>query len=131
MKFELIRKRIKGNTIYSVFSVYHEGSIILQKQAIERMSKRIPKGVYDIKFEYSPRFKRDLWELKGVKDRSEIKIHPANYAYQLRGCIAIGNSIKDGVLRESKKALEQFHQITSGIKSSKITIKEDYESVTP
>ena len=38
----------------------------------------IPKGRYKMVFEYSPKFKENLWELKGVKDRDEIKIHPFN-----------------------------------------------------
>jgi len=55
----------------------------------------IPEGEYDIVLEYSPAFKIDLWEIKGVPGRSECKIHTANYARQLNGCIAPGKTISD------------------------------------
>ena len=56
----------------------------------ERNVSCIPADEYQIVLEHSPRFAMDLWELKGVPGRSEIKIHPANYPFQLHGCIAIG-----------------------------------------
>jgi hypothetical protein len=55
----------------------------------------VPTGTYPLKLEYSPRFKKDLWELKEVPGRAECKFHPANYARQLEGCIAIGTKFKD------------------------------------
>lgn len=50
----------------------------------------IPTGIYEAVKEHSPKFERDLIELKGVVGRSEVKIHPANYSRQLEGCIAPG-----------------------------------------
>jgi len=43
-----------------------------------------------MRLEWSPSFQNNLWELKEVPDRSEVKIHAANYVTQLRGCIAPG-----------------------------------------
>ena len=39
----------------------------------------VPEGVYPLKLEYSPRFRKDLWELYDVPGRSECKFHAANY----------------------------------------------------
>ena len=50
----------------------------------------IPEGTYPMRLEWSPSFRDNLWELKEVPDRSEVKIHAANYVTQLRGCIAPG-----------------------------------------
>lgn len=50
----------------------------------------VPEGEYPLVREYSPKFNCKLLELKEVPDRTESKIHPANYTSQLRGCIAPG-----------------------------------------
>ena len=55
----------------------------------------VPPGHYVLMLEYSPRFKQDLWEAKGVPNRSECKFHAANYARQLNGCFALGENRAD------------------------------------
>ena len=76
----------------------------------------IPAGEYPMDFEWSNSFKRDLWELKEVPGRSEVKIHAANYYEQLRGCIALGSAFADlnidGVtdVTNSKRSVNRFHQ---------------------
>jgi hypothetical protein len=70
----------------------------------------VPDGRYKLVFEYSPRFRRKLWELKNVPGRSEIKIHPANHTGQLHGCIALGEWV-GGVLTSSRDAVERFHDL--------------------
>lgn len=55
----------------------------------------VPAGTFPIVLEFSPAFKRELWELKDVPNRSEAKVHPANYVRQLLGCIAPGLSVGD------------------------------------
>lgn len=75
----------------------------------------IPAGIYPVVPEYSPRFDRELHELKMVPGRSEIKFHVANYVKQLQGCIGVGLSIgdinADGVpdLKDSRAALDRMH----------------------
>lgn len=49
-----------------------------------------PKGVYKLKYEYSNRFGKSLWEVKDVPNRSECKFHAANYWFELNGCTALG-----------------------------------------
>ncbi len=57
----------------------------------------IPKdsGPYKVIWEKSNKFKRFLWEIKGVPNRSETKFHIANHWHQLNGCIALGRRPKD------------------------------------
>lgn len=80
----------------------------------------IPAGRYKVVLEYSPRFDMDLWEIKGVPNRSECKFHASNYWYQLNGCIAPGrrpthlNSDEYLDVTDSKKTLSDFHRALKG-----------------
>lgn len=53
----------------------------------------IPAGTYTAKTEFSPKHGCTLYKLQDVPDRNEIEIHPANFYYQLLGCIALGKEI--------------------------------------
>lgn len=72
----------------------------------------IPKGKYKVITTLSNRFKVNMWLLLNVKNRDGIRIHSANYARQLNGCIALGISKADldgdGYIdiTSSKKAIE-------------------------
>ena len=50
----------------------------------------IPRGVYQVVITYSPKFKRKLPLLLNVKGWEGVRIHSANYATQLEGCLAAG-----------------------------------------
>lgn len=50
----------------------------------------IPRGRYELALTYSPRFKKYLPEILGVPTHSGVRIHGANEAEQLEGCIAVG-----------------------------------------
>lgn len=88
----------------------------------------IPAGSYEIVLEYSPAFNTDLWEIKGVPGRSECKIHAANYAYQLNGCIAPGRDFgdinQDGIVdvTQSGGTLIRFHAALHGLKKCQILV---------
>ena len=89
----------------------------------------VPEGTYDLELEYSDKFKKDLWELKGVPNRAECKFHSANYWNQLNGCIALGVKHKDinfdgdPDVTSSNDTLKVFHNAMSG-KKAKIIIKD-------
>lgn len=89
---------------------------------------RIPAGVYDIVYEYSPKFRRHLYELKGVPGRSEVKIHIANYVKQLEGCIGVGHYFtdldKDGVMdvANSANTLDLLHKKILPVERLKIVV---------
>lgn len=55
----------------------------------------IPTGTYKVKWNFSPRFLKYTYELQAVSGRSGIRIHSANYFYQLNGCIALGSDLLD------------------------------------
>lgn len=89
----------------------------------------VPLGNYPIVFEYSSKFKMDLWELKSVPNRAECKFHVANYWYQLEGCIALGSSLKDinndgyNDVVNSTNTLKAFHKALEGLTKCDLVIK--------
>lgn len=77
----------------------------------------LPKGIYPLKYEWSPAFKRNLWEIKNTEPRTECKFHPASFWKDLNGCISLGLIFKemnnDGYLDLSYSAftIDRFHSV--------------------
>jgi hypothetical protein len=82
-------------------------------------------GTYNLKWTYSPRFKRNLYLVAGTMDRSGIRIHPANDINDLHGCIALGMQIRkdtkssdgftyDFIITESRNACKRFETYCNG-----------------
>jgi hypothetical protein len=96
--------------------LFHCKTLELPNKNNERGKSSIPASSYKLEFEYSPKFHRKLWELKGVPGRSEIKIHAGNYARQIQGCILVGdfhldidnNGSRD--VRNSRNTLKRLHK---------------------
>lgn len=109
----------------------NEGVQIFKSESLERGWKNnqknvscIPVGKYPLRLDYSPRFRKDLWEVYDVPNRSECKFHAANYWKQLNGCMALGNNRKhiDGDLildvTSSGPTMSNFHQALTGQKEA-------------
>lgn len=54
----------------------------------------IPKGEYEVKKRTSKRFK-EHFHITGVDNRSYILIHSGNYHHQIRGCVLVGDDLRD------------------------------------
>ncbi|WP_172918272.1 DUF5675 family protein [Capnocytophaga canis] len=126
MKRIILTRKVQNlnHTLSTLHVEDEQGNILFSCVALERgwqNNKRnvscVPAGVYRCVFEFSPKFNRKLWELKGVPNRSECKFHPANYWHQLEGCIALGYAYKPnafddyGTLMHSSNAINDFHRI--------------------
>ena len=138
MKTVLI-ERYKVTDNYSLgfcFIKHEDGIIDYVGASIERGWRNnqnsiscIPKGEYVLKLEYSDRFKRNLWEVYGVPNRSEIKFHAANYWKQLNGCIALGNKHRDinsdgdPDVTSSVNTMGYFHSLMTG-KEAKLIVND-------
>jgi hypothetical protein len=91
----------------------------------------VPLGRYILVLEWSNRFKTDLWEIKNVPNRSECKFHSANYWFQLNGCIALGQSLKDinkdgyNDVTSSVNTMKAFHNVLKGEKRAEIVITDN------
>jgi len=78
----------------------------------------IPLGQYSATYVFSPKFNKKTYLLNGVKDRSSIRIHSANVASELLGCIALGKErgVLNGVaaVLSSKNAIKEFETLLGG-----------------
>ena len=89
----------------------------------------VPVGEYKCVYEYSPRFERNLWELKDVPNRSECKFHASNYWNQLNGCIALGDTAENiGQdfrldVSYSGNTMETFHRLLRSESEIKVIIQ--------
>lgn len=133
MKKVILTRTSKNEVaIYGLLMVVQDDSVEFVGRTIENLSKSFPAGVYPLKLEYSPRFKRDLWELKDVKGRAEIKIHQVNYWNDLDGCLGLGKVHQDinhdGIMdvAQSKVCLEDFTVTMQDQTESEITVIEAY-----
>lgn len=65
----------------------------------------IPEGIYKVvwKAKADHPIHGPCYEVTGVPGRTAILIHPANWADQLRGCIALGRAIMDITRPDGKK----------------------------
>lgn len=138
-KIELHRNWQDENQSLSTAKILNaEGQPIFTSIMLERGWKNnevgiscIPAGTYKVVLEYSDRFKVDLWEIKGVPNRSECKFHAANYWYQLEGCIAPGRKLKhlnrDTYLdvTASGPTLADFHKALNGYTEVQLIITTD------
>jgi hypothetical protein len=89
----------------------------------------IPKGMYHCKYTRSNRLSavagHDVftYEVLNVQSRSGIRIHSANYFYQLLGCIALGDNTKD---INADSNLDITHSGNTVAKFVEIMNKEDF-----
>ena len=86
----------------------------------------IPEGLYLCRLTFSPHFRKLLYEVTGVKGRTGIRIHSANFMgdrtlglkSQLYGCIALGEKFgtMDGqrALLLSTPAVRRFEKRLQG-----------------
>ncbi|RTL03796.1 hypothetical protein EKK58_12100 [Candidatus Dependentiae bacterium] len=86
----------------------------------------IPCGVYPIVWEYSPKFKRELWELKNVPNFTEIKIHAGNTVDHTQGCILLGLDAETGdeSIFHSGLAVEMFNELCHKEDITEIEVRE-------
>lgn len=80
----------------------------------EKGASCIPVGIYEVVYAYSPRLKKKTYRVVDVPSRDGILFHPANFAKQLKGCIApckaFADLDNDGVIdgTNSRLAVEEL-----------------------
>tara|TARA_R110000850_G_scaffold207734_1_gene333889 strand:+ start:160 stop:570 length:411 start_codon:yes stop_codon:yes gene_type:complete len=135
MKIEIFRLEYEENQTLGECAITKNGKDIFLSKSLERADNNnqrniscIPSGEYLCVLEYSNRFDCDLWEIKGVPNRSECKFHSANYWHDLNGCIALGTKYMDidndgfrDVLN-SKNTIKKFHKVLEGLKEVQLIV---------
>ena len=110
----------------SVCELWRGAICLYRGYGVENTPKRMAAGVYRATRTRSPRFSKAAghdvitWELHGVMDgarlRQGIRIHAANFAKDLEGCLALGMAHldidKDGAMdvTSSRRGIQLFEQ---------------------
>ena len=71
----------------------------------------IPYGTYEIKWTYSPRFKKYTPQLMNVPQFEGIRIHAGNSSTDTEGCLLLGENKKVGMVLNSRATINKFYPI--------------------
>ena len=82
----------------------------------------IPSGEYKVILNMSPRFKKILPRILDVKGFEGILMHAGNTVQDSSGCILLGTKSSDGVLINSRKAVDALIKKLETEKDITITI---------
>ena len=95
---EILKKKIKGETA-------------------------IPTGIYKIEITYSPKYKRMMPLILGVKGYSGIRIHSGNTSKDTEGCLLVGRNTKVGMVTDSRNTYQRLFARLQNAKDILIEIK--------
>lgn len=76
----------------------------------------IPTGQYQMHKIYTPQF-RYHYSIPRVPGRTNIAIHQANWPSELKGCIALGETIASDAVYNSRSALKKLLEYTQNIET--------------
>lgn len=82
----------------------------------------IPTGSYPVIMSYSPRFKKQMPLICGVKGFEGIRIHSGNSAEDTEGCILCGKNTEVGRITSSKMWTEKVYEYIRGGLKQGVTI---------
>ena len=84
----------------------------------------IPYGTYEIKWTYSPRFKKYTPQLMNVPQFEGIRIHAGNSSTDTEGCLLLGENKKVGMILNSRATINKFYPIIKeACSNGKVTIE--------
>lgn len=83
----------------------------------------IPYGIYEIKWTYSPRFKKYTPQLMNVPSFEGIRIHAGNTSADTEGCLILGKNKQVGKVLNSRATINKFYPIIKeACSNGKVTI---------
>lgn len=84
----------------------------------------IPYGIYEIKWTYSPRFKKYTPQLMNVPSFKGIRIHAGNTSADTEGCLILGKNKQVGKVLNSRDTINKFYPIIKeACSNGKVTIE--------
>ena len=95
---EILKKKIKGETA-------------------------IPTGIYKIEITYSPKYKRMMPLLIGVKCYSGVRNHSCNSSKDTEGCLLVGRNTVVGMVTDSRNTYQRLFARLQNAKDILIEIK--------
>ncbi|MEX0274304.1 MAG: DUF5675 family protein [Flavobacteriaceae bacterium] len=121
--------------------INEKGDVVYDGQILElgwlnnrRNISCIPEGIYELRLERSPKFKRKLWEAYGVPNRSETKFHNGVTYKHSNGCFIPGKTRFDlnadnlDDMINSRDALEEFHDAMGEDTRARLVIINDRQN---
>ena len=84
----------------------------------------IPYGTYEIKWTYSPRFKKYTPQLMNVPSFEGIRVHAGNTSADTEGCLILGENKYVGKVLNSRATINKFYPIIKeACSNGKVTIE--------
>jgi hypothetical protein len=138
MKLELVR--IANRPTYCIGKLYIDGEYFCDviedtdrglddSMSVDEILKKkikgetaIPTGIYKIEITYSPKYKRMMPLILGVKGYSGIRIHSGNTSKDTEGCLLVGKNTKVGMVLESRNTYQRLFAMMQGQKNITIDI---------
>lgn len=138
MKLKL--KRIAFKPTYTIGRLFVDGKYVcdtiedrdrgltdsMTLEEIMRLKKygetAIPYGTYRVQITYSPKFKKMMPILIGVKGFEGVRIHSGNTAKDSLGCLLVGRNTKVGMVTESRKTYNMLYAMMKDEKDITIEI---------
>ena len=100
-----------NNYILGRLTVFSNEKVIYSCYTMEPKKEAIEKGVYPITYNYSPKFKRDLYLVRDTEPRNGIRLHQGNTSADSSGCILVGTYFMNNRIEESFSALQRLHKV--------------------
>lgn len=128
MKIEVIRTYFNQNYTKGIMLVddtFFGYTLEPQRKGsseVSYLNRCIDTGIYVAKYEYSPKFKQHLIELKNVPNHIEIKIHAGNFRRDTRGCILVGKRSEVGRVLDSRIAVDMINTMAKNAKNNNVRI---------
>ena len=138
---KLTLKRIALRSTYTIGRLYVDGNYFCDtlEDTVRDLNKNgkfdngekkvyaktaIPYGTYEIKWTYSPRFKKYTPQLMNVPSFSGIRIHAGNSSTDTEGCLLLGQNKKVGMVLNSRATINKFYPIIKeACSKGKVTIE--------
>lgn len=138
---KLTLKRIALRSTYTIGRLYVDGNYFCDtlEDTVRDLNKNgkfdngekkvyaktaIPYGTYEIKWTYSPRFKKYTPQLMNVPSFAGIRIHAGNTSADTEGCLLLGENKKVGMVLNSRATINKFYQlIKEACSKGKVTIE--------
>jgi hypothetical protein len=93
LKLMRLRKKLRNDPkgIHGLLLI-NDGTKSKLLKTLENEDYLLDCGFYKLRYEYSPKFKRELWEFKETEPRTEIKFHRGTHSKHSKGCILLGDN---------------------------------------
>lgn len=126
---DLLLKRIDKTKNSTIGQLYVDGKFeCYTLEDVERDVKiksetAISKGVYDVKINFSNRFKKQLPILINVPNFEGVRIHPGNTNHDTEGCILVGTTKSKDFIGNSRTAFNRLFKKMQLAKKITLTIE--------